>query len=234
VTRGHIAARILHVSVEEWGRVEAYFARLLNADDPIMDKVRADSQAAGLPAIQVSPLQGKLLEVYARSVRARRILEIGTLGGYSTIWLARALPPGGELLTLELEPRHAEVARANLALAGVADRVEVRVGPAVDSLADLAAAGTEPYDLVFIDADKQSYPDYLTASLTLTRPGSIIIADNVVRQGLVLDPNSADDRIPAVRRFMEELAADPRLDATVVQTVGPKGHDGLAIALVTG
>jgi predicted O-methyltransferase YrrM len=222
------------VSGEEWRKVDAYLADLLLADDPIMEKVQADSQAAGLPAIQVSPMQGRLLEVYARSVRARRILEIGTLGGYSTIWLARALPAGGTLLTLELEPRHAEVARDNLALAGVADRVEIRVGTALDSLAALVAAGVEPYDVVFIDADKQGYPDYLTASLALTRPGSVIIADNVVRQGLVLDPDSTDDRVPAVRRFIEMLAAEPRLDATVLQTVGVKGHDGLAIALVTG
>jgi predicted O-methyltransferase YrrM len=222
------------VGRELWGEVEGYLAGLVGADDPVLEKVLADSDAAGLPAIQVSPLQGKLLNIYARSVRARSILELGTLGGYSTIWLARALPPDGHLLSLEYEPRHAEVARANLAAAGVADRVEVRVGAAVDSLADLIAAGTEPYDLVFIDADKQSYPEYLTASLQLTRPGSVIIADNVVRQGMVLDPSSTDDRIPAVRRFMEMLAAESRLDATVVQTVSSKGHDGLAIALVTG
>jgi predicted O-methyltransferase YrrM len=201
--------------------------------DEALEAALEGSEAAGLPAIQVAANQGKLLHLLARLQGARSILEVGTLGGYSTIWLARALPPGGRLITLELEPRHAEVARANIARAGLAERVEVRVGPASESLPRLTQEGVEPFDLVFIDADKEGYPDYLGWALRLTRPGSLIVADNVVRGGALIDPDSSDPRVQAVRRFIELVAAEPRLDATVIQTVGSKGYDGLAFALVT-
>jgi predicted O-methyltransferase YrrM len=222
------------VSTASWSDVDSYFTGLLGADDDTLTRTLAASDAAGLPNIPVSALQGKFLHLLARAVGARSILEIGTLGGYSATWLGRALPPDGRLLTLELDPRHAEVARANLAAAGLADRVEVVVGPALDTLARLAADGAGPYDLVFIDADKTGYPDYLTATLRLVRPGSLIVADNVVRQGKVADPASTDPNVQGVRKFAEMLSAESTLDATVLQTVGAKGHDGLAIALVTG
>ena len=164
---------------------------------------------------------------------ARRVLEIGTLGGYSTIWMARALPAGGQIITLELDPHHAEVARANLLNAGVLDRVDLRVGPALDTLKSLVAANAAPFDLIFIDADKAGYPAYLEWSLKLSHPGTVIVADNVVRDGKVIDPESADPNIQGVRRFTDLLAAEPRLSATVLQTVGSKGYDGFAIAIVT-
>lgn len=219
---------------ERWAAVDTYLGELFGGADPVLDAALAASDDAGLPAIQVSAMQGRLLHVLARSVGARRVLEIGTLGGYSTIWLGRALAAGGSLLTLEAEPRHAAVARANLDRAGLGGVVEVRVGPAAESLAQLAAAGAEPFDLVFIDADKAGYPEYLSWALRLTRPGSLIVGDNVVRKGAVADPDSDDPNVPGVRRFLELIAAEPRLAGTVVQTVGEKGHDGLAIALVTG
>ncbi len=215
-----------------WTAVDDYIGGLFLTPDAALEAALADSAAAGLPEIAVSPAQGKLLTLLARAIGARRILEIGTLGGYSAICLARALPADGRLVTLELSPLHADVARANLARAGLAERVEVRVGPAVVSLAHLAAEGTEPFDLVFIDADKPSYVAYLQGSLPLARPGTLIIADNVVRQGRVLDAASDDAHAQGARRFNEQLAADPRLSAVVLQTVGSKGHDGLAIALV--
>lgn len=217
---------------ERWSAVDAFISESLVAPDQALDATLADSEAAGLPGIQVPANQGKLLNLLARLQGARTILEIGTLGGYSTIWLARALPLDGRLVTLELESRHAEVARANIVRAGLAERVEVRVGPASESLARLAEQGAEPFDLVFIDADKEGYPDYLGWALKLTRPGSLIVADNVVRGGALIDPASSDPRVHAVRRFIELVAAEPRLDATVVQTVGSKGYDGLAFALV--
>jgi predicted O-methyltransferase YrrM len=217
---------------ERWAAVDEYLGGLFGGADPVLDAALAASTGAGLPAIQVSPLQGQLLHVLARSVRARRVLEIGTLGGYSTIWLGRALPADGRLLTLEAEPRHAAVARANLDRAGLADLVDVRVGPAAESLAQLAAAGAEPFDLVFIDADKPGYPEYLSWALRLTRPGGLIIGDNVVRGGAIADPDSGDPNVAGVQRFLELVAAEPRLTATVLQTVGVKGYDGLAIALV--
>ena len=215
-----------------WTAVDDYIGGLFLTPDAALEAALADSAAAGLPEIAVSPAQGKLLTLLARAIGARRILEIGTLGGYSAICLARALPADGRLVTLELSPLHADVARANLARAGLAERVEVRVGPAVMSLAHLAAKGAEPFDLVFIDADKPSYVAYLQGSLPLARPGTLIIADNVVRQGRVLDAASDDANAQGARRFNEQLAADPRLSAVVLQTVGSKGHDGLAIALV--
>jgi predicted O-methyltransferase YrrM len=221
------------MSQDRWTAVDSYISDLLVRPDETLEAALEGSEAAGLPAIQVAANQGKLLHLLARLQGARSILEVGTLGGYSTIWLARALPPGGRLITLELEPRHAEVARANIARAGLAERVEVRVGPASESLPRLTQEGVEPFDLVFIDADKEGYPDYLGWALRLTRPGSLIVADNVVRGGALIDPDSSDPRVQAVRRFIELVAAEPRLDATVIQTVGSKGYDGLAFALVT-
>ena len=218
---------------ELWTAVDDTIENLFLPDDPALSAALADSAAAGLPEIAVSPAQGKLLTVLARAVGARRILEIGTLGGYSAICLARALPADGRLVTLELNPLHAGVARANIARAGLAGRVEVRVGPAAESLAHLAAEGVEPFDLIFIDADKLSYVAYLEGSLPLARPGALLIADNVVRQGRILDPGDDANALGAAR-FNERLAADPRLSAVVLQTVGSKGYDGLAIAVVMG
>jgi predicted O-methyltransferase YrrM len=218
---------------EQWVAVDRSLAELLLAPDPALEDALAAGAAAGLPAHDVSPLQGRLLEVLARAVGARAILELGTLAGYSTICLARALPDGGRLVTLEADPRFADVARANVAGAGLADVVEVRVGRALDTLPALAAEGREPFDLIFIDADKRSNPEYLEWALKLSRPGTLIIADNVVRDGTVLDAASSDETVQAVRRFYELLAAEPRVTATVIQTVGVKGHDGFALALVT-
>ena len=205
------------MTAELWTAVDDAIENLFLPDDPALTAALADSAAA---------------KVLARAAGARRILEIGTLGGYSAICLARALPADGRLVTLELNPLHADVARANIARAGLAGRVEVRVGPAVESLAHLAAEGAPPFDLIFIDADKPSYVAYLEGSLPLARPGALIIADNVVRQGRILDAASDDANAQAARHFNERLAADPRLSAIVLQTVGSKGHDGLAIAVV--
>ncbi len=217
---------------EGWAGVDRYLGEEFVPSDPVLDAALRESSAAGLPSIQVSPLQGRLLQVLAEAVRARRILEIGTLGGYSTICLARGLAADGRLLSLELSPHHAEVARRNLARAGLDDRVEIRVGPALDSLARLGAAGEEPFDLVFIDADKTSYPQYLDWSLRLTSAGSLIVADNVVRQGGVADPGTRDPSNVGIRAFLHRLANEPRVNATVIQTVGSKGHDGFALGVV--
>jgi len=218
--------------MERWLDVDDYITDQFGLHDDELENALRDSQAAGLPEIQVSAPQGKLLHILARSIGARRILEIGTLGGYSAIWLARALPADGLLTTLEIDPHHAAVARSNLARAGLASVVEVVVGPAVESLAGLAEQGAGPFDLVFIDADKEGYPDYLEWSVRLARPGGLIIADNVVRQGQVMDPDNPDARVRAIRRFNEQLATDAGLTATILQTVGAKGYDGLAIAVV--
>ena len=212
-----------------WERVDEYVTQRLVGTDPVLDAALDDSAAAGLPAIQVSAPQGKLLRLLARLVGARRILEIGTLGGYSTIWLARELGPGGHLDTLEVDPKHAEVARANLARAGLEGLVEVHVGPAAATLPNL----TGPYDLVFVDADKKSNPDYVRAALGLTRPGGVIVVDNVVREGRVADPDDTSPDVLGTRATYDLLAAEPRLDATALQTVGSKGYDGFAIALVS-
>lgn len=216
-----------------WSAVDQYLTELLALSDPVLEAALTQASAAGLPPIQVAPNQGMLLHLLARAIGAHTILEIGTLGGYSTIWLARALPPAGRLITLELEPRHAEVARANLARAGLSERVEVRVGPALQSLPRLAEEGIGPFDLVFIDADKPGTADYFAWALRLTRPGSLILVDNVVRNGTVIDASSSEPAVQGMRRFLERLAAEPRVQATVLQTVGSKGYDGLAIALVT-
>ena len=216
-----------------WDRVDAYFEDVLGLADEPLSAALAATAAAGMPAIAVSPAQGKLLHLLARTLGARRILEVGTLGGYSAIWLARALPEGGRLVTLEIDSRHAEVARANLERAGLGAKVEVRVGPALETLPRLAREGAGPFDLSFIDADKASNADYLGWALELSRDGSLIVIDNVVRGGAVADGGSADANVLGVRRALERLASDPRLDATALQTVGVKGYDGLAIARVT-
>lgn len=213
---------------ETWALVDRYIEQLFVADDPVLSAALESSRAAGLPEIQVSPSQGKLLGLLARLVGARRILEIGTLGGYSAIWLARALPEDGELLTLELEEKHARVARENLARAGLQSRARVRVGPALESLGEL----TGLFDFVFVDADKQSYPDYFVEALRLTRPGGLIVLDNVVRAGAVLDEASADERVQGVRRFNEICASEKRVTAIELQTVGSKGYDGFAMVRV--
>jgi predicted O-methyltransferase YrrM len=215
-----------------WAQVDDYFCNLLApGDDELEAAVRANKQA-GLPQIDVTRLQGKFLEFLVRISGARCILEIGTLGGYSTIWLARALPGDGRVVTLELDPHHAEVARANLEIAGVLDSVDLIVGPAIETLPTLRNSAVAPFDLIFIDADKQSYPEYLRWALKLSRPGTVIVADNVVRQGMVVDPDCEDPNVQGVRRFTELAAAEPRLSATVLQTVGTKGYDGFALAVV--
>lgn len=217
---------------EQWTAVDRFFAEAMLAPDPALDAARARSAEACLPPISVSPLQGKLLHVLARAIGARNILELGTLGGYSTIWLARALPSGGRLTTLEIDPKHAEVARRNIARAGLAQVVELRLGPALDILPQLAAEKRGPFDLTFIDADKAGIPDYFGWSLRLSHPGSLIIVDNVVRRGAVTDAGSDDPSVKGVRRFAELVAHEPRVSATAIQTVGSKGWDGFAFLVV--
>jgi predicted O-methyltransferase YrrM len=215
-----------------WTAVDEYVAQKLIPSDPALDEALRASAEAGLPAIQVSAAQGKLLHLLARIQGARTILEIGTLGGYSTIWLARALPADGRLITLEAEPKHAEVARANIARAGLADLVEVRAGRALDILPQLARDQPGPFDLIFIDADKPNTPDYFRWALKLARIGSVIIVDNVVRKGALADARSTDPSVVAMRRFHELLAGENRVSATTIQTVGSKGYDGFTIAIV--
>jgi predicted O-methyltransferase YrrM len=220
------------MSQQLWTAVDRYIVDALIPPDAALDAALCANAAAGLPAIDVAPNQGKFLHLLARIQGAKRILEIGTLGGYSTIWLARSLPPGGSLVTLEFESKHAEVAWANIAKAGLSPVVEIRVGPALDSLAKLHEEGCAPFDLIFIDADKPNNPGYLEWSLRLSRPGTIIIGDNVVRDGAVTDPDNPDPRVQGVRRFIQMMADDPRLDATALQTVGSKGYDGFTLAVV--
>lgn len=215
-----------------WIAVDDYIARHLLGEDAALAATLAANAAGGLPDIDVSPPQGKMLHLLARMAGARRILEVGTLGGYSTICLARALPAGGRLVTLEIDPHHAEIARANIAKTGFADAVEVRVGPAVDALSAMIAAGGEAFDLIFIDADKPSNVAYLNAAIALSRPGTTIIVDNVIREGEVLDATSADPRVQGTRALFEAISADPRLSATAVQTVGAKKWDGFVLAVV--
>ena len=217
------------MSQKTWTAVDDYLNQLIVRPDAALAAAREVSRAAGLPDIAVSAPQGKLLNLLARSMGARRILEIGTLGGYSAIWLARALPPGGQLITLEYSATHAEVARANLAQAGLAEVAEVRVGPGLDLLPSL----TGPFDFFFIDADKEGYPDYFRGCLALARPGSMIVFDNVIRDGEVIDPRTRDPAVRAVRQLYESIAAEPRVSATSIQTVGSKGYDGLCVLLVT-
>ncbi|HTW55545.1 MAG TPA: O-methyltransferase [Thermoplasmata archaeon] len=216
----------------QWTEVDRYLEGVVGASDPALEATLRATRDAGMPEIQVAPLQGKMLHLLARAVGARRILEIGLLGGYSTTWLARALPPDGRLVSLELSERHAAVAKANLARAGVADRVEIRVGPALASLVALAAEGGPPFDLAFIDAEKREYPEYLAAAVDLLRPGGVIVADNVVRRGDITDRASADPSVVGVRKMYDDLRRNRRITATVVQTVGAKGYDGFLLAVV--
>ncbi|MEG3146917.1 O-methyltransferase [Sphingomonas sp. RT2P30] len=220
------------MSDPRWTAVDDYIVGHLLGDDRVQEATLAANAAGGLPEIDVSATQGKMLHLFARMAGARRILEVGTLGGYSTIWLARALPDDGVLVTLELEPHHAAVARANIAHAGFDERVDVRVGAAVDTLHAMIAAGEPPFDLIFIDADKLSNVAYLNAALALSRPGTTIVVDNVVREGGILDASGTDDRIEGSRRLFEAVAVEPRLSATAVQTVGAKKWDGFLLALV--
>lgn len=219
---------------QTWTAVDEYVSELLAPDDEALEQAVAGAVEAGLPAIQVSPPQGKLLALLARSIGARTALEFGTLGGYSTIWLGRALPGDGRLITLESDPAYAEVARANIERAGLAGLVEIRVGPALETLPGLEEEGIGPFDLVFIDADKANTPAYFAWSVERTRPGGLIVADNVIRGGALVDQGDTDPAIVAQRRFHEMLAAEPRVEATTIQTVGGKGYDGFAIALVKG
>ncbi len=217
------------MSEKLWADVDTYLEDVLVGDDPALDATRKASRTAGLPDIAVSPTQGKLLYLMARMIGAKRILEVGTLGGYSAIWLARALPANGELITLEYDPKHADVARSNIKNAGLGDRVKVLTGAAIDTLPTLAGV----FDFSFIDADKKSNPDYFQWALKLSRRGSVIVIDNVVREGRVIETDSNDANIEGIRRLNTMLAAERRVSATAIQTVGIKGYDGLAVALVT-
>jgi predicted O-methyltransferase YrrM len=217
---------------ELWTAVDHYLVENLNPGDSVLDAALRSNKAAGLPTIDVAPNQGKLLHLLARMQGAKRILEIGTLGGYSTIWLARALPSDGKLITLEVDAKHADVARTNIERAGLSGIVQLRLGPASESLAQLHKEGLPPFDLIFIDADKENIPAYLEQSLRLSHPGTVIITDNVIRDGAIINPDDPDPRVQGVRRFFANLATDTRLDATAIQTVGSKGHDGFAIAIV--
>ena len=217
---------------KHWSAVDDFLVRKLVKPDAALDQALADSDRGGLPAINVSPCQGKLLNLVARMIGAQRILEIGTLGGYSTIWLARALPPSGRLVTLEFSQKHADIARANIDRAGLLDRVDIRVGRALETLPALARESSEPFDLIFVDADKESNREYLGWAVKLARPGSVIITDNVVRDGKVVDEASRDPMVVGTRRFLDALAAEPGISATAIQTVGSKGWDGFTIAVV--
>ncbi|HET8778665.1 MAG TPA: O-methyltransferase [Agromyces sp.] len=219
-------------TLENWQRVDHYLSSILIDDDPTLSGAVADTAASGLPAIEVTPLAGKLLHLLARMSGARRVLEVGTLGGYSTIWLARGIPSDGRVVTLEAVQKHADVARANLERAGVSDKVEIIVGLAADSLARLAERGDGPFDLVFIDADKESNTTYIDWAIRLGRPGTVIVVDNVGRAGEVADAGSTDAMVIGTQRGLELLGSDPRVDATALQTVGAKGWDGVAIAVV--
>ncbi len=222
------------MSQDLWSAVDQVLNQALVGDDPVLAAALAAADAAGLPAIAVAPNQGKMLHLMAQMVGATRILEVGTLAGYSAIWLARALAPGGRLITLEIAPKHAEVARANLERAGLSGRAEVRLGPAIETLPKLAAEGAGPFDLVFIDADKASNADYFAWALKLTRPGSLIMVDNVVRKGAIADPANQDPNVAGIRRLLDLVKAEPRVSATAIQTVGEKGHDGFLMARVVG
>jgi predicted O-methyltransferase YrrM len=217
---------------ELWTNVDHYLVSILAPSDSALDAALADSTAGGLPQINVAPNQGKLLELLATIQGARRILEIGTLGGYSTIWLARALGADGKLVTLELEPHHADVARINIDRAGLGPLVEIRTGPAAESLRSMIDDGVEPFDFVFIDADKEGYAEYFSLTLKLSRAGTVIVADNVVREGGVIDPHNADERVIGIRKFLDTVKGDQRVSGTAVQTVGSKGYDGFALFVV--
>ena len=215
-----------------WTAVDAYLADHLIAKDDALEAALKESEAAELPAIQVTALQGRMLQMFARMVGARRILEVGTLGGYSTIWLARALPEGGKLITLEAAAKHAAVARKNLTRAGVMDRVELREGPALETLPKLESEGAGPFDFIFLDADKEHNAEYLAWALKLAHPGTVIVTDNVVREGEIIDAKSNDPMVKGTRRFFEALSREPRVTATAVQTVSGKKYDGFALLMV--
>jgi predicted O-methyltransferase YrrM len=217
-----------------WTAVDAFVGDALIPEDNALTAAVRSSDAAGLPSIQVSPAQGKFLHLLAKIRGAKTILEIGTLGGYSTIWLARALPAGGRLVTLEADPKHAEIARANIARAGLAGVVDVRLGKGLDLLPAIEAEGVGPFDFVFLDADKPSTPEYFRWALKLSRPGTLIIADNVVRKGALADPASNDPNVVAMRRLHAMVSSEPRVSATTIQTVGSKGYDGFTLAVVNG
>lgn len=217
---------------ELWNRVDEFLSNKLGTSDPVLEAALRASADAGLPAIQVSANQGRLLQLLAQTQGARRILEMGTLGGYSTIWLARALPPEGCLISLELEASYAEVARKNLARANLEKLVTIRVGPAMDALAQLFSEKTAPFDFVFIDADKAGYPNYFAWAMKLSRPGTLIVADNVVRKGALLDSDSNDANVQGMRRMLDIIAAERRASATAIQTVGSKGYDGFVLVRV--
>jgi predicted O-methyltransferase YrrM len=217
---------------QRWSEVDAYIESTLMPKDAALQQAITRSRDAGLPDIHVTPTQGRLLQILAMSIGARRVLEIGTLGGFSTIWLARALSPGGKLLTLELKPEYARVARSNIEHAGVADRVEIRVGPAADSLKNMTAEADGRFDFVFIDADKESSELYIEQAIRLSRPGTLIVLDNAVREGEVANAHSTDARVHGTRRALELMGRHPRLLASCIQTVGQKGYDGFALALV--
>ena len=222
----------MQLAEKKWAEVDAFIADLFVNPDPVLEAALQASEKGGLPEIEVSPSYGKLLFLLAKMIGARRILEIGTLGGYSTIWMARSLPKDGRLISLEFDPKHADVARKNIEHAGFAKNVEVRVGKALDSLPKIEAAGEGPFDLIFLDADKPNNPAYFEWALKLSRKGSLIVADNVVRLGQLIDGKSTDPSVKGVRHFMEVIARDKRVSATAIQTVGVKGHDGFALALV--
>lgn len=232
VTADFSAVEVNVMSQELWSSVDRYLSEALSLSDPVLEAALRASSAAGLPEINVAPNQGKLLNLLARSVQAKRILEIGTLGGYSTIWLARAVQAGGRVISLEFDPRHAEVARANLTHAGLSQVAEVRVGKALDTLPKIADEGLEPFDFTFIDADKSNIPDYFRWALRLSRPGGMIVVDNVIRRGQVIEVDSDDPDVQGVRKLNELLAREPRVSATSIQTVGVKGYDGLTLALI--
>jgi len=221
------------VDDDRWGKVDEYLNGLLLGRDESLDDALRASDAAGLPPINVAANQGKFLELLARMHHSKRILEVGTLGGYSTIWLSRALPPDGHLVTLELEPAHAAVAQTNLDRAGVGHLVEIVVGPAAATMRRLISEKAAPFDFIFIDADKEGYPEYFDLALELAQPGSVIVADNVIRDGAVVDVHHADSRVHGVRAFFDHVAASSRVTATAVQTVGSKGYDGFALLIVT-
>jgi predicted O-methyltransferase YrrM len=221
------------MSQRRWTKVDTYLNHLFAPSDTALEMTLRASKAAGLPAISVTANQGKLLNILARSQHAKKILEIGTLGGYSTIWLARALPSGGRLVTLEADPKHAKVAKANISRAGLAKKVELRLGKAQETLPRLVREKTGPFDLIFIDADKPGYPKYLEWSLKLSHPGTLIIADNVVQEGKVTDRSNREPSVQGIRKFNKLLATNPHLSATAIQMVGSKGWDGFSVALVT-
>lgn len=217
---------------DTWSGVDRYFENLLLEENPALSATLRENEVAGLPAISVSPMHGRLLAILARATGARKILELGTLGGYSTICLASALPPAGRLITVEVDSGYAEIARRNIARTTFSDRIEIRVGRAIETLPELARENAGPFDLIFIDADKESYADYFPWCMKLSRCGTAIVADNVVRKGEVLDPTSDDPRVQGIQRFIDLVAAEPRIDATAIQTVGSKGYDGFLLALV--